>query len=271
MYLSHSRPTPKLHHSHTVIMSIFSKIKKARQAAAEHKKATEVQAEEVEPLPAPYKHVPTHAAFDALVATPMIYSPEENRARIAAARKTHSERSAFASVTTLPSAQRSYAHLRASSEVNLATHPAHRPRKDLSIDSVIQQPQPGMQQPKLSTRRSLPTMTHENDYSLPPNDFHAFGQPRDAPAPPRRQKPYRASHAASSSSSEARRKSPLSNVPTEESRCCGLPPPRFHTNIVTASDDNYSHSSQNSTCSTTSSYERMSPPSRQQPTIISYP
>jgi hypothetical protein len=205
-------------------MSIFSRVKKAKKAAAEHKKAVEVQAGEVNPPPPPYKHVPTHAALDALAATPMMYSPEENRARIAAARKTYSERSASASVTTVSSAQRTYAHPRANNEVKRATHPAYRPWKDLSIGSVIQQPQVHIQQSKLSTQNSLSTMSHETNYSQLPSDFQAFGQPRDAPAPPRGPKAYRASHAASGSLSETRRKSPLSTVSTEESRCCGIPP-----------------------------------------------
>lgn len=52
-------------------MSIFSKIKSSKKAAEEHKaqKAAK-QAEEQKPAPAPYRHVPKHAAQDALVGTP---------------------------------------------------------------------------------------------------------------------------------------------------------------------------------------------------------
>ena len=71
-------------------MSIFSKVKKAKKAAEEHKKAA-AQTEEAKPPPAPYKHVVSHAAQDALAATPTTWSPEESRARIAAARKRRSE------------------------------------------------------------------------------------------------------------------------------------------------------------------------------------
>jgi hypothetical protein len=50
-------------------MSVFSKIKLSRKAAKEHKvKAVEKEAEQE--TAAPYKHVPTHAAVDALSGAP---------------------------------------------------------------------------------------------------------------------------------------------------------------------------------------------------------
>ncbi|KAL8692812.1 MAG: hypothetical protein Q9218_002227 [Villophora microphyllina] len=63
-------------------MSIFSKIKGAKKAADKHKaaRATEVPAE-VKDVPVPYRHVPTHAAVDALTGAPSSWR-EEDRAAI---------------------------------------------------------------------------------------------------------------------------------------------------------------------------------------------
>ncbi|KAL8872572.1 MAG: hypothetical protein Q9174_001820 [Haloplaca sp. 1 TL-2023] len=63
-------------------MSIFSKIKTAKKAADKHKqaKATEVPVEQKD-KPVPYRHVPTHAAIDALTGTPSSWR-EEDRAAI---------------------------------------------------------------------------------------------------------------------------------------------------------------------------------------------
>ncbi|KAK2046551.1 hypothetical protein LZ31DRAFT_613562 [Colletotrichum somersetense] len=60
-------------------MSVFSLIKKSRQQAKEHKQK---QAEKVVEAPKePYKHVPTHAAFDALSGAPSSFK-HEDRPRI---------------------------------------------------------------------------------------------------------------------------------------------------------------------------------------------
>ena len=53
-------------------MSVFSKLKLSKKAAKQHKgkgKEKEKQ-EEATPVKAPYKHIPTHAAFDALSGAP---------------------------------------------------------------------------------------------------------------------------------------------------------------------------------------------------------
>jgi len=53
-------------------MSIFGKIKSSKKAAAEHRKAAADAAavEASKPPPPPYRHVPTHAAQDAITGTP---------------------------------------------------------------------------------------------------------------------------------------------------------------------------------------------------------
>ncbi|KAL8857605.1 MAG: hypothetical protein Q9178_005770 [Gyalolechia marmorata] len=63
-------------------MSIFSKIKGAKKAADKHKqaKSTEVPVE-IKDTPVPYRHIPTHAAVDALTGAPASWR-EEDRAAI---------------------------------------------------------------------------------------------------------------------------------------------------------------------------------------------
>lgn len=50
-------------------MSVFSMIKRGRQAAKEHK-ATQAEKQKAQVVKLPYKHVPTHAATDAMAAAP---------------------------------------------------------------------------------------------------------------------------------------------------------------------------------------------------------
>ncbi|KAL8802358.1 MAG: hypothetical protein Q9200_006604 [Gallowayella weberi] len=71
-------------------MSFFSKIKTAKKAADKHKqaKASEVPVE-VKAAPVPYRHVPTHAAIDALTGAPSSWR-EEDRVAI---RHQHKRRS----------------------------------------------------------------------------------------------------------------------------------------------------------------------------------
>ncbi|KAL8827666.1 MAG: hypothetical protein Q9170_006924 [Blastenia crenularia] len=63
-------------------MSIFAKIRTAKKAADKHKqaKATEVPVEKKD-IPVPYRHIPTHAAVDALTGAPSSWR-EEDRAAI---------------------------------------------------------------------------------------------------------------------------------------------------------------------------------------------
>ena len=59
-------------------MSIFSKIKGAKKAADKHKqaKSTEVPVE-IKDTPVPYRHIPTHAAVDALTGAPASWREED--------------------------------------------------------------------------------------------------------------------------------------------------------------------------------------------------
>lgn len=71
-------------------MPFFSKLKSAKKAADKHKQAANAQTDD-KPAAAPYKHVPTHAARDALSGTPDGWSTRERSAAIAAAHKRRSE------------------------------------------------------------------------------------------------------------------------------------------------------------------------------------
>ncbi|MCJ1465521.1 hypothetical protein MMC07_004139 [Pseudocyphellaria aurata] len=67
-------------------MSIFSKIKGAKKAANEHKASIAKQSADA---PAPYRHIPTHAAIDALSGAPSSWR-EEDRSAIKAQHKRRS-------------------------------------------------------------------------------------------------------------------------------------------------------------------------------------
>lgn len=69
-------------------MSVFSKIKASRKAAKEHKAAGK-EKDPNEVVKAPYKHVPTHAAVDALSGAPSSWS-RDDRSKI---KEQHQKRS----------------------------------------------------------------------------------------------------------------------------------------------------------------------------------
>lgn len=196
-------------------MSIFSKVKKARKAANEHKKsaAQEQAAEAAKPPPTPYKHIPTHAAQDALAATPTTWSPEETRARIAEARKRRD-------ATTTMSAPASAYHSRANSEINFPNRAVHRTRSDLSIDSVMHRSQSFQWNHSASDYPppvpSLPSV--HSSYTKLSEEHHTSSMSRDVPAPPAlKQRPQYSGRPASRRNSSANRKrSPLSNESVEE-------------------------------------------------------
>jgi hypothetical protein len=58
-------------------MSVFSKIKFAKKAAKEHKVAAAQKGSDGNDVKAPYKHVPTHAAVDALSGAPSSWKHED--------------------------------------------------------------------------------------------------------------------------------------------------------------------------------------------------
>jgi len=161
----------------TTIMSIFSKVKNAKKAAEQHKRASSQAQAEIKP-PTRYKHIPTHAAQDALSCAPTSWSVEESRAKISAAHRRKSDLS------------RKSSFVRTNSEPAIASRGCiHRTESDLSIDSVI-------------------TKQRHSSYQSP--SPYAYS----GCVPPPRIQPY-FTH-VSSSSSMAMKRSPLSNTSTKE-------------------------------------------------------
>jgi hypothetical protein len=81
IYINHLRPIQRTR------MSVFSKIKLSKKAAKQHKEKEKGKA--AEPVKTPYKHIPTHAAFDALSGAPSSWK-HEDRPKI---REQHKRRS----------------------------------------------------------------------------------------------------------------------------------------------------------------------------------
>lgn len=84
-------------------MSIFSKIKGSKRAAQQHKAAAEEQQQKQEQAAVtkvPYKHVPTHAAVDALSGAPSTWK-NEDRAKILEHHKRRSQMTISRTQSTL--------------------------------------------------------------------------------------------------------------------------------------------------------------------------
>lgn len=191
-------------------MSIFSRVKKAKKAAEDHKKAAAADTEP-KPPPKPYKHVPTHAAQDALAATPTSFSPEEARVKIAAARRRKSEMN----LSSLRSSHQSYNHSRDSSEISFSHRPLPRTRSNLSINALMKEASRPQAYPHSLPVHGRQAAQSSEDYSLhPAADYRTFPNPRDVlMPPPKRQRSYQN---LSRKSFMTRRKSPLSNISMEE-------------------------------------------------------
>jgi hypothetical protein len=193
-------------------MPLFTKFKKAKDAAIEHKKT--VAAEQVKAPAPPYKHVPTHAKQDALATQPTTLRPEELQARIAAAR----QRRAVSWQSTVPSRHSVYHSCessRASSRANsIANFPAGSTPPSLrgrgssteSIDTILRRPH------SASNSQSYPVVYGR----VQPYDIHShtLGRPSGLPLPP----PQRPRNVKPTSrrSSFTKKRSPLSSVCVEE-------------------------------------------------------
>lgn len=195
-------------------MALFAKFKNAKNAAVEHKKTAAAQ--QAKPPAAPYKHVPTHAAQDALAAQPITLKPEELQARIAKARKRRAS-SYQSPVAARHSVYHSCESSRMSSRTNstanstahfaLASHPSSikgQSSSGGSIDAVMRRSQSVPQQQGTSNSE-----LRREDYLLPGFAGHS---PFSSPGT---QRP-RPSQNMSSRSSFAKKKSPLSSVSSED-------------------------------------------------------
>lgn len=194
-------------------MSIFSKVKNAKKAAEQHKRASSQAQADPKP-PTRYKHIPTHAAQDALSCAPTSWTAEESRAKISAAHRRKSDLSGKSNF------------VRTSSEPAMASRGhIHRTEGGLSTDSVI-------------------TKQRHSSYQSPsPYAYSGY-------VPPPRNRPY-FTH-ASGSSSMAMKRSPLSNTSTGEGSIALTNCDSLLLIIFTEEEGENAESSKNSTHSSTS-------------------
>lgn len=191
-------------------MAFFTKFKKAKEAAVEHKKSAAAQ--ETKPPSAPYRHIPTHAAQDALNVQPTTLKPAELQARVAAARKRRASYSAYQSpMSTRHSIYHSTENSRASSRApSIAYSPQStspslkgKGRDDQSIDGLVKRA-------RSASYRHSPAMTSAH---LQQGEY--FPQipegPLALPPPVSQRRPP-----ISNRSSFAKKKSPLSTVSVDE-------------------------------------------------------
>lgn len=191
-------------------MPFFSKIKKAKEAAAEHKKEVAAQVEAKPKVP--YKHVPVHAGIDALSATPTTIRADELREKIAVARRSRSVSAVSAPTrsasTVYQSVHSPASRSRPSSVVSAVSSASHsrngslgrRTNSDLSISTMMQSHQETPSRGRQPVRR---------DYFSNSPGVPAVPQ---VPAHHRPSKPQK----TVSSRSSAKRRSPLSAMSITE-------------------------------------------------------
>jgi hypothetical protein len=196
-------------------MPLFTKFKKAKDAAVEHKKSA--AAEQEKPPAPPYRHVPTHAKQDALATQPTVVRPAkqpttlrpaELQARIAAARESRAA-SWQSSVASPHSVYHSCPSSRSSSRASSTTHFPSSSRKGKgssaeSIDTILGRSQS-------LHRTDVPTANGRRQHG---ENFSPLMSVPVLP-PPATQRP-RPVHARSRRSSFTKRKSPLSTISMEE-------------------------------------------------------
>lgn len=193
-------------------MPLFTKFKKAKDAADEHKKTTAI--EQAKPPAPPYKHVPTHAQQDALAVQPTTVRPEELQARIAAARKKRAaswQSSVPSRHSVYHSCESSRSSSRASSTAHFVPHSSppslkSRGRSAESIDTVLGRSRTSSQRqslPALNVPLQISEMNGPNFSGSPAFHLPAPQRPRPLPTRSRR-------------SSFTKKKSPLSNVSVKE-------------------------------------------------------
>ena len=86
-------------------MSVFSKIKRSKRAAKQHKEKEKEK--EAEPVKVAYKHIPTHAAFDALSGAPSSWK-HEDRPKIRAQHQRRSQMAISRTESSLSTATMAY-------------------------------------------------------------------------------------------------------------------------------------------------------------------
>jgi hypothetical protein len=225
-------------------MPLFTKFKKAKDAAVEHKKTAAVEHDK--PPAAPYKHVPTHAKQDALATQPTTVRPEELQARIAAARKRRAS-SYQSPVASRHSVYHSCESSRATSRTNstaefvpmsASTSFKGKGKSAESIDTILRRPHSisnGLAPPIASGRSNLSPLSSVPGGALT-FPFPATQRPRPT-------------HTRSRRSSFAKRKSPLS-MSVEEGTLDHLVVMVLQLIQCTEPDEMFSSSSNTSAAST---------------------
>ncbi|KAH7065859.1 hypothetical protein BKA63DRAFT_166359 [Paraphoma chrysanthemicola] len=186
-------------------MALFTKFKKAKDAAVEHKKTAAAQQAKAPSVP--YRHVPTHAAQDALAAQPMTLKPEELQARIAKARKRRAS-----SYQSPVAARHSVYHSCESSRMSSRTSSTAQFASG-SKSSSVKGHNSGAGSIDAVMRRSQ-SFPQPQGMSIGEHPFLSLGGSSAFLSPSTPQP--RASNAMSSRSSFAKTKSPLSNISSDE-------------------------------------------------------
>lgn len=185
-------------------MTLFTKFKRAKDAAAEHKKA-----QEAKPAKTPYKHVPTHAIQDAMALSPTVVRPEEIQARIAAARQRRAssyDSSLTARRAVYHSCPTSRTHSRAnsattSSATSTTSSMKGKARSSDCIESLMRQQEAAMASGQFQNDRLYSSLAQGPIISPP----MLQQRPRPHQTPSRR-------------SSFTKKKSPLSKVSMEQGK-----------------------------------------------------
>ncbi|KAI1828687.1 hypothetical protein F4861DRAFT_14419 [Xylaria intraflava] len=146
------------------MMSVFSIIKRGRAQAKEHN-AKQADKEKAEAAKIPYKHIPTHAATDALATAPSSWK-QDDRSKI---REQNRRRSAMAASSTnhhgLPRVASSLAQV---SYPSVYANPVVPLPKNYSYSSV-----PGSWRERMV---STPETSEEEDYFNGPRDYKGKGK-----------------------------------------------------------------------------------------------
>lgn len=105
-------------------MSIFSNLRKSRQQAKEHKAKAAEQKKLDAQNAVPYKHVPTHAASDAIASAPPAWREAADRPRIVEQNRRRSAMAAAGFSMNMPSSTTLAALPRAPSSLSHVSYPS---------------------------------------------------------------------------------------------------------------------------------------------------
>lgn len=105
-------------------MSIFSSLRKSRQLAKEHNAKLAEQKKQDSSKSTPYRHIPTHAASDAISSAPPAWREAADRPRIAEHNRRRSAMAAAGLSMNMPSTTNVHAIPRVSSSLSYVSYPS---------------------------------------------------------------------------------------------------------------------------------------------------